>query len=65
LSQDKQIKKVKANKGFILPIFYINSIIHIDENSEFEIDVNVLRYEAKIQFDNAIKDKHIIVLGEK
>jgi len=67
LKQAKQIsslKKFKAEKGFILPIFYNNSIIRIGEEP-VEIDMSLLKYESEIQLKRALDKKHILEIGDK
>lgn len=65
MKQAKQIlkavespKKYVATEGHMLPIHYKGSIILIGE-SPVEIDLSLLAYEPKIQFEQALKLKHI------
>jgi hypothetical protein len=58
------IRKVRAAKGYVLPISYLGSIIMIDEKNTREIDVAQLKYEPKLQFEKALLDKHLIEVGD-
>jgi hypothetical protein len=59
------IKKVKAQKGQMLPIFYNGSIINIGDQDWVEIDIEALGYEPKIQFQKALAQKNIFEMGAK
>lgn len=57
-------KKYKTAEGLAaLPIYYKGAIIWI-RHEPVEIDFEALGYEPKIQFQEALKLKHIIEIGD-
>lgn len=63
VKKTSQVKQIKAADGHVLPVFYKGSIIHIDDKATVEIDFGLLKYEPKIQLEQALKDKIIFELG--
>jgi hypothetical protein len=61
---ENTVKKFKAAEGKCLPIYYLGSIIRIDDNNSVEIDLSKLLHEPKIQLEKAIVQKHISETGE-
>ncbi len=62
-TQVQIVKRYKATKGHMLPLFYKGSIIHIGTLESVEIDESLLEYEPRHQFEKALRDKHIVVEG--
>ncbi len=59
MTKSKELKKYRACKGCVLPIFYDGKIIHVSSKSKQEIDLALLDHESKHIFKTAIKDKQI------
>lgn len=56
-------RRFKATAGHMLPLFYKGSIIHIGTTECVEIDESQLEYEPRLQFDRALREKHIVAEG--